>query len=168
MIQAVQEYTDAMEAAEQAYQSAEQTRTDARNEAWTELGECDNAFVAWAVEQVNENGSYKRETLAILMALPENPVAQDVRDAARAAGYANSPAINEAISRAVQAGVLSEGDQPTTEAPRQDAAAGGQARRRFLDRVRSQVGPHAVSDVEQALNEILAEEAADHVRRNTN
>lgn len=166
MIQAVQQYNDAMAAADEAYQQAEQTRQTEREAAWTELGESDNAFVAWAVTQVNESGQYKRETLAILAELPEHPVAQDVRNAA--SRFGSTGVVTEAVRRAVEAGVLSEGDQ-STEAPREDAQApAGEARRRFLDQVRSQVGSHAVSGVQAALDAIVAEEAAAHVARHTN
>lgn len=163
MIQEVQAYQDAIAAADEAYTSATQIRDAAHEAAWTELGEADNAFVSWAVAQVSEHG-YKRETLAILGALTtQHPIAQDVRDAARATGY-DTAVIDQAISRAIEAGVLSEGNATeqadggspeTTTRPQ-----GGEARRRFLERVRSQFGRGAADEVSQTIDEILAEESS--------
>lgn len=153
MIQEVQTYQDAVAA-------AEQNRDAAHAAAWTALGEADTAFVAWAVAQVNEHGQYKNETLAILAALTENPTAQDVQDAARSIGY-DTAVFTEAVNRAVEAGVLSdtsagEGQQDSAAAPR----AQGQARRRFLDRVRTAMGSQAVPEAERMLNDVLAEESS--------
>lgn len=159
MIQEVQTYQDAVAAADEEYSQAAANRDAAHEAAWTELGQAENAFVAWAVAQVNEHG-YKRETLAILAALAENPTAQDVRNAARESGY-DTAVLTQAIARAVAAGTLSEGDETmatdgNTEAPRRQ---GGEARRRFLERVRSQFGRGAADEVSQTIDEILAEES---------
>lgn len=156
MIQDVQRYMDAVEAAEETHKAADAAYQAATEAAWTELGESDNAFVAWAVAQVSEHGHYKRETLAILAALTENPTAQDVRNAARESGY-DTVVLTDAVAQAVEDGVLSEAtEDSTTEAPRST----GSARRRFLDRVRSQFGSSAATEVEQTLNEIVAEESS--------
>ena len=159
MIQEVQTYQGAVAAADEAYSQAAANRDAAHEAAWTELGEADNAFVAWAVAQVNEHGQYKRATLAILAALTENPTAQDVRNAARESGY-DTVVLTEAVAQAVAAGVLSdtatEVREGTSEAP---SATPGQARRRFLDRVRTAMGSHAVPEAERMLNEVVAEES---------
>lgn len=154
MIQDVQAYVDAVNAADEAYQMAADTRQAAVEAAWTELGESGNPLVAFSVQNAAE---YQRETIAILSALPENPTAQDVRDAGRATGF-DTAILTQAIRHAVEAGVLSEdaSEYDTTEAPR---PAGG-ARRRFLDRVRSQFGASAATEVAQTLDEIVAEESS--------
>jgi hypothetical protein len=162
MIQEVQAYQDAIAAADDEYRQYTQAHEAAHEAAWTELGEADNAFVSWAVAQVSEHG-YKRETLAILGALTtQHPIAQDVRDAARTAGY-DTAVVDQAISRAIEAGVLSEGsatEQADGGSPETTARPqSGEARRRFLERVRSQFGRGAADEVSQTIDEILAEES---------
>lgn len=161
MLASVQQYADAVEAADAVYNTAADTRQAAVEAAWTALGESDNAFVAWAVQNA---GEYKQETLAILQGLPEDPKAGDVRRVARELGY-DTQILSQAISAAVAAGALAESETAQDGAAEAAPARGGEARRRFLDQVRAQVGPHAVADVERSLNAILAEEAADHVAR---
>jgi hypothetical protein len=161
MIQEVQTYQDAVAAADEEYSQAAANRDAAHADAWTELGQAENAFVAWAVAQVNEHEQYKNETLAILAALAENPTAQDVRNAARESGY-DTAVLTQAIAQAVAAGTLSEGDETmatdgNTEAPRRQ---GGERRRRFLDQVRSQFDRHTADDVSRTIDEIIAEETA--------
>lgn len=162
MIQEVQAYRNAITAADDEYRQYTQAHEAAHEAAWTELGEADNAFVGWAVAQVSEHG-YKRETLAILAALPDHPTAQDVRDAARSTGY-DTAVFTDAISRAIEAGVLSEGsatEQADGGSPETATRAqGGEARRRFLERVRSQFGRGAADEVSQTIDEILAEESS--------
>lgn len=159
MLQEVQEYKNAVAAAETVYPTNPAGQRSIKDAAWTTLGTSSDDLVRYIVANAN---LYKTEALAVLEILPAD--ADAIREAASAGGW-NTGFFTEMLDQAITAGVISDGTEDEDEDEDTAAPAPGVARRRFLEAVHNAVGPHAVAQAEELLNDVLNEEATAHAAR---